>query len=243
MKSNALAWVILLLLARAAMAAPPPPDLKLGVPFAGPMALTVLDARPDVVNGRRKETFLGFGRTFYGLPFPYHTRSKKPFAQDLAALLSQALKQGQTPAKVVVASPAAGHQAAIEPLGKSGAERLILLEIRDWWSDTLFRTDLHYDLLLTIFDAQGRELASSSASGEDGLGGHGTNQQPLIDAATRRILETLFADKAVSAAFQTDAAPTAKAASCTVDQVLKMKEAGLSQEQIEAACGAVSGKP
>jgi hypothetical protein len=34
----------------------------------------------------------------------------------------------------------------------------------------------------------------------------------------------------------------AKAASCTVEQVLKMKEAGLAQEQIEAACGAVSGK-
>jgi hypothetical protein len=107
----------------------------------------------------------------------------------------------------------------------------------------MLRTDLHYDLLLTILDAQGRELGSSSASGEDGLGGHGANQRPLIDTATRRILETLFADKAVSAAFQADAAPTAKAASCTVDQVLKMKEAGLSQEQIEAACGAVSGKP
>lgn len=243
MKSNALAWTILLLLARAAAAAPPPPDFQLSVPFQGPMALAVLDARPDVVNGRRKETFIGFTRTFYGLPFPYHTRSKKPFAQDLAALLSQALKQGQIPAKVVVASPAAGRQAAIEALGKSGAERLILLEIRDWWSDTMLRTDLHYDLLLTILDAQGRELGSSSASGEDGLGGHGAGQQRLIDDATRRILESLFADKAVSAAFGADAAPSTKAASCTVEQVLKMKEAGLSQEQIETACGAVSGKP
>lgn len=243
MKLSALAWAILLLLARAAMAAPPPPDFQLRVPFQGSMALTVLDARPDVVNSRRKETFIGFTRTFYGLPFPYHTRSKKPFAQDLSALLGQALEQGQTPAKIVMASPAAGRQAAIEALGKSGAERLILLEIRDWWSDTMLRTDLHYDLLLTILDAQGRELGSSSASGEDALGGHGTNQQRLIDTATRRILETLFADKAVSAAFQVDAAPAAKAASCTVEQVLKMKEAGLSQEQIEAACGAVSDKP
>jgi len=243
MKSSALAWVILLLLARAAMAAPPPPDFPLRVPFQGSMALAVLDARPDIVNGRRKETFIGFTRTFYGLPFPYHTRSKKPFAQDLAALLGQALEQGQTPAKIVVTSPTAGRQAAIEALGKSGAERLILLEIRDWWSDTMLRTDLHYDLQLTILDAQGRELGSSTASGEDALGGHGTNQQRLLDTATRRILETLFADKTVSAAFQTDAAPAAKAASCTVEQVLKMKEAGLSQEQIEAACGAVSGKP
>jgi hypothetical protein len=47
----------------------PPPDLKLSMLFKGPLALAVLDARPDVV--------------------------------------------------------------------KSGAERLILLEIRDWWSDTM----------------------------------------------------------------------------------------------------------
>jgi len=242
MKPNALIWTMLLVLARVAVATPPRPDLKLSVPFKGPTALAVLDARPDVVNGRRKETFIGFTRTFYGLPLPYHTRSKKPFAQDLSALVSQALTLGETPAKAIVVSPPAGRQAAIDALRKSGAERLILLEIRDWWSDTMLRTDLHYDLLLTVLDAQGRELGSSSAKGDDGLGGHGTNQQRTIDAATRRILESLFTDQAVSAAFGADAAPAAKAARCTVEQVLKMKEAGLAQDQIEAACGGVSGK-
>lgn len=240
MKSNAYVCMMILALARAAVAAPPPPDLKLSVPFKGPMALAVLDARPDVVNGRRKETFIGLTRTFYGLPLPYHTRSKKPFAQDLSALISQALELGQTPAKAIVVSPPAGRQAAIDALLKSGAERLILLEIRDWWSDTMLRTDLHYDLLLTILDAQGRELGSSSAVGNDELG---KGQQRAITIATQRILETLFMGGTVNAAFAPDAAPAAKAAGCTVEQVLKMKEAGLAQEQIEAACGVVTGKP
>jgi hypothetical protein len=239
MKPNALIWTMLLALARAAGATPPPPDLKLSVPFEGRMALAVLDARPDVVNGRRKETFIGFTRTFYGLPLPYHTRSKKPFAQDLSDLVGQALKLGQTPAKAIVVSPPAGRQAAIEALRKSGAERLILLEIREWWSDTMLRTDLHYDLLLTVLDAQGRELGSSSAIGNDELG---KGQQRAIMVATHRILENLFAGEAVNASFVPDATPAAKAASCTIEQILKMKEAGLAQEQIEAACGAVSGK-
>jgi hypothetical protein len=48
---------------------------------------------------------------------------------------------------------------------------------------------------------------------------------------------TLITDKTVTTAFSPDAQPTAKQASCTVDQIVKMKEAGLSKEQIEAAYG------
>ncbi len=236
MKPVALVWMILFVFVGAAVAAPPPPDLKLSVPFEGPMALAVLDARPDVVSGERKETFIGFTRSLYGVPFSYHTRSKKPFAQDLSDLVSRALKQGKTPAEVIVVSPFGGRQTAIDALRKSGAERLIFLEIRDWWSDTLIHTDLHYDLLLTILNAQGQELGSNGATGHEELG---RGQQRLLAAATNRILETLFTGEKVIAAFAPEAASATQQASCTVEQVLKMKEAGLSQEQIEAACGSV----
>lgn len=239
MKPITLVWTMLLFVAGAAAAAPPPPDLTLSVPFKGAMALAVLDARPDIVSGERKETYIGFTRSLYGVPFPYHTRSKKPFAQDLSDLVSRALQQGKTPAEAIVASPFKGRQAAIDALRKSGAERLILLEIRDWWSDTLIRTDLHYDLLLTVLDTQGQELGSNVAIGHEELG---RGQQRVIAAATNRILETLFAGEAVIASFAPEAAPVTKEKTCTVEQILKMKDAGLSQEQIEAACGTVSRK-
>lgn len=232
---------MLLVSVGATMAAPPAPDPKLSVPFAGSIALAVLDARPDVVSGDRKETYIGFTRTFYGVPVSYHTRSKKPFAQDLSALVSRALTQGGTRAEAITVSPYRGRQAAIDALRKSGAERLILLEIRDWWSETLIRTDLHYDLLLTVFNAQGQELGSNVSIGHDELG---PGQQRVIAAATNRILETLFAGETVIASFAPDAAPpVADEMACTVEQVLKMKEAGLSQAQIEAACSSVSSRP
>ena len=45
----------------AAVAAPPAPKpLEITLPYEGPVAVAVLDARPDVVNGERKETFIGF---------------------------------------------------------------------------------------------------------------------------------------------------------------------------------------
>lgn len=205
------------------------------------MALAVQDARPDVVNGERKDTFIGFRRSLYGIPYPAHTESRKPFAQDLSNLLIRALKLGKTPAEAVGVSPFGGRPAAIEALRKSGAERLLLIEIRDWWSDTLIHTDLHYDLKLTVFNAQGEELGSSSVIGHDELGKRQRPERRDVATATNDILETLFAADAVIAAFSPDAAPAATAASCTVEQILKMKEAGLAKEQIEAACGSVSG--
>jgi hypothetical protein len=241
-KPTALVCTMLLVFAGAALAAPAQPVLKLSVPFEGPMALAVLDARPDVVSGERKETFVGFTRSLYGIPYPAHTQSKKPFAQDLSNLVNRALKLGKTPAESIVVSPFGGRQAALDALRKSGAERLLLVEIRDWWSDTLIHTDLHYDLLLTVFNAEGQELGSTTVVGHDELGKRQRPERRDITIATNNILETLFAAETVIASFSPEAAPAAKAAGCTVEQVLKMKEAGLTQEQIEAACGPVAGR-
>lgn len=240
MKRIASFWVGTMLLTAHLLAAPSPPaPLKISVPFSGSVALSVLDSRPDVVSGERKETFVGFTRSLYGIPYPAHTQSKKPFAQDLAALTRRALKSGGVTALVVAATPYEGREKAIQALQKSGAERLILIELRDWWSDTLIHTDLHYDLLLTVFNGSGQELGSSSVIGHDEIGRRQRPQRRDVATATDDILTTLFQADAVLGSFAADASPKEEVAKCTVEQVLKMKDAGLTQEQIEAACGAV----
>lgn len=224
----------------AAAARPAPVPLKISLPFEGSVAVAVLDARPDVANGERKETFVGLSRSLYGIPYPAHTQSKKPFAQDLSGLVIRALKLGGAQVQAVTTSPFKGRQGAIEALQASGAERLILLEIRDWWSDTLVHTDLHHEVVLTVLSSQGQELGSTSSLGHDELGKRQRPERRNVSAATDDILKTLFMADAVVASFSPDATPVAKSASCTVEQILKMKEAGLTQEQIEAACGSGS---
>jgi hypothetical protein len=238
MKRIAFVWLALFVFAGFAVAAPPPPKpLKISVPFEGSIAVGVLDSRPDVVNGERKETFIGLSRSLYGIPYPAHTQSKKPFAQDLANIVTRALKLGGITTQSINLSPFGGRQGALQALQKTGAERLILIELRDWWSDTLIHTDLHYDLSLTVLNPQGQELGSSAITGHDELGKRQRPERRDVATATNDIFATLFVADAVLAAFSPDASPAVKAASCTVEQILKMKEAGLAQEQIEAACG------
>ena len=201
-----------------------------------------MDARPDVVNGERKETFIGFTRSLYGIPYSAHTASKKPLAQDLSELVTRALKLGGTPVQAVSASPFKGREGAIKTLQASGADRLILIEIRDWWSDTLIHTDLHYDLVLTVLNTQGQELGSNTTTGHDELGRRQRPERRDVLTATNDIFTTLLTADKVLASFSPDATPPAKATACTVEQILKMKEAGLAEEQIKAACGTVEAE-
>ncbi len=241
MKRILFALILLMLPLGSILAATPPPILRLSLPFHGPAALAVLDARSDVLSGDRKETFVGLSRSLYGIPYPAYTKSKQPLVHDLSDLVSRAFKLGGTPVKVVSPTPFKHREGALKELQATGAERLILIEVRDWWTDTLIHTDLHYDLLLTVFNAQGQELGSSVLAGHDELGKRQRPERRDEMTAVNDIFTTLFTDSTVVAAFSPDAQPAAKKASCTVDQIVKMKEAGLSKEQIEAACGGGGG--
>jgi len=228
-----------------AIATPPPTvPLKITVPIQGSLAIAVLDSRPDVVSGERQENFIGLSRSLYGIPYPAHTPSKKPFATELANLAARALKLGGTPPQVVTVSPYSGRQRAIEALKSTSADRLLLIELRDWWSDTLIHTDLNYDLSLTVLNGQGQELGSTSLIGHDSVGRRERPERRDIPTATNDILSSLFGAKPISDAFASTATPvTPPSPTCSVDQILKMKEAGLTQEQIEAACNSGAAKP
>lgn len=235
----------LTLVASIVSAAPPPAaPLKITVPAQGSLAIAVLDSRPDVVSGERKETFIGLRRSLYGIPYPEQTASKKPFATELANLAARGLKAGGTPPQVITVSPFYGRQRAIEALKATSADRQVLIELRDWWSDILIHTDLNYDLSLTVFNNEGQELGSISLIGHDSIGKRERPERRDLPSATNDILTSLFGAKAIVDAFASTAAPAASSSQgCTVDQILKMKNAGLSQEQIEAACGASAAKP
>lgn len=223
----------------AATAAPPVfKPFRLELPTEESVALAVLDSRPDVLSGERRESFSGFSRSLYGIPYPDHVPRKKPLADHVADHLARAFQIGRAPVQIVKVSPFEGPAGAVEALRSSSATRLLLLEIKDWWSDTLIHTDLHHDLKLSIFNEEGQELGVANSVGHDELGKENRPERRDFMTAANDILSSLFAAESVVRAFSPDAVPAAgQPATCTVDQILKMKEAGLTQEQIEAACG------
>jgi hypothetical protein len=212
---------------------------KIPLQFAGQgsVAVGVKDSRPEVVGGDRKETFVGLQRSLYGIPFAVQTQSHKPFAQDLTDMIVSSLRSKSVQAQGVALSAFKPTEEAITTLRAAGAARLLLFELTEWYGDTYSNTTLHYNLTLTVLDDQGRALGKSSASGEDDIGGKKRPERKTLQAATVDIIQGLLSAREVVAALSSDARPQAGAQRCTVDQVLKMRESGLAEEQIKAACG------
>jgi len=136
-----------------------------------PTAVAVLDQRPYILSGDKRENFVGLSRNGYGMPFDVKTRAGTPMAADMSAGITRALEENGQPAKSVIVPPAEGVEGAKTRLRSSGAERQLLFTLREWKTDTLEHTGLWFDVTLDVFDATGEILASKHISGKEISGG------------------------------------------------------------------------
>jgi hypothetical protein len=214
-----------------------PAKLALDYAGQGAVAVGVKDSRSEVVGGDRKETFVGLQRSLYGIPFAVQTESGKPFARDLGEMIGRGLKQKGVQAQIVPLSPYKSREEAVKELTATKNPRLLLFELKEWYGDTYMSTTLHYDLSLTVLDSEGRELGKSSSAGEDEVGRKQRPERKTIQDATADIIQHLLSAREVMAGLSSEARPKDSEKRCTVEQILKMRESGLAEEQIKAACG------
>src|SRR6185503_8763370 len=77
-----------------------------------PTAVAVLDQRPYILSGDKRENFVGLSRNGYGMPFDVKTRAGTPMAADMSAGITRALEENGQPAKSVIVPPAEGVEGA-----------------------------------------------------------------------------------------------------------------------------------
>lgn len=165
------------------------------------VAIAAQDARPYVLNKEKTPDFVGLSRGGFGNPFDVTTESGRALAEDFAAAISASLaRRGFKSTTVNVAASTA--QPDVRALAaQAGAERLALLAIHEWKSDTFQNTALLYELVLRVFDASGNELAMNRIAGRDNLGGSLMNPpahaRGAVPEAFRRKLAELFGTETV----------------------------------------------
>lgn len=139
---------------------------------AGPgwIAVAVQDHRREVVSGDKEETFVGFSRGGYGNKFDIVTVSGRTLAADFADTICHGLIAKQYRVTYVQTSPRQAPQEVVSALARTGAPRLLVVEIREWKSDTYNSTDLEYDVAANVLDNRGTQLAVAAVRGEDALG-------------------------------------------------------------------------
>ena len=180
------------------------PDLALQTSRS--IVVAAQDMRPYVISGEKVPNYVGTQRGGFGNPFNVGTESGRPLADDFGNAISSALaRRGLRSTMVSVA--ASGTPPDVRTLAtRAGAERVALVQIVDWKSDTYMVVTLRYDVTLRVFDASGKQLATSRVSGGDNLGGSAwdppRHARAAVPAAYRKKLEELFSAQDVVRALQ-----------------------------------------
>jgi len=173
-----------------------------GLSSNGAVTVAVQDERPYVLSGGKSERFVGLMRGGFGNPFDVNTSSGGPLANEIRDAIVRAMKARGIDARPVRAQPGDSMVAVKHRLESPKPHRAVLVLLREWKSDTMMSTDLHYDVSLMVFDESGAELASSSIKGMDNLGSLGLSPNEGISRASAKKLDTLFDDERVIAALK-----------------------------------------
>jgi len=180
------------------------PELK--YPVRGKVAVAVQDQRKDVVSGTRPESYVGWSRGGYGNPFDVTTESGQPLAKEFQTSIAAALTRAGAQVVRVDVRPAAAPAEARKQLAATGADKAVLLVLRDWHVDTYFNVNLDHDVSLTVLGRRGQVLATKELTGSDRIGTGLVDPYAVaresVPPAYRRKLEQLLADPAVVAALR-----------------------------------------
>lgn len=173
-------------------------------------ATTVLvatrDRRRYVTGGSKRVDFVGVLKGGFGNPFDVKNAGGSALADTFSEVASRSLKAKGFAASSVVTSPQEPPDQLKQRLLAESAERVILIDLDEWRSETMARVGMHYDVTLTVMDKQGTVLAKSRIEGKDVLGGSFWNPAGLakkkVPAAFKDHLEQLLNDSAIVAALQ-----------------------------------------
>jgi len=180
------------------------PELKYKVP--GTVAVAVQDQRPYVVTGTKTEDFVGVQRGGYGNPFDVVTESGRPLAQEVQNSIAGALTRAGAKVVRVEAKPTTPQVEVRKQLVATGANKSVLVTLRDWRVDSYVNVNLDHDVTLVVLGPGGQVLAMRELKGADRIGSSALNPVAASIEAVRpayqRKLEDLLATPAVANALR-----------------------------------------
>ena len=180
-----------------------PLDLRVSTP--APVAVATLDNRPYVVNGQKPANFVGLSRGGFGNPFDVTTQSGQPLASDISGSIVASMKGKGVDAKVVELKPGTPESEALSQLRAAGAQKSVLLTLREWKSDALVNIGFGYDMDLRVLDRNGKVLASKAERGNENLGpgeAFSPGGAARVVPRYKSMMEFYFQDKDVARALQ-----------------------------------------
>lgn len=152
-------------------------EVPLALPAGPAVAIAVIDARPYVLDGDESPRFVGTTARRGRGGVEVTTRSERPLADVLAEALARAFERQGLAAAAVPRPPGADEPemlaGTLAALADTGAERLLVLRLREWRTDAQVRVTARWELEATVHDRAGRVLGRRTTRGTERIGTRG----------------------------------------------------------------------
>ncbi len=162
------------------------------------VSVGVHDQRPYVINGEKSPNYTGTVRALLGNPWNVNTESDKPLSDDIASAVVSGFMRVGIQATSVPIPFSDDLQSAIGKVKQIGAERILIITLHEWRSDSYRNAGFFIDAVLRVYDREGKELASRSVSHKSRGSGDGSVDS-VYDAA-RLYLNLLLNDPKIKLA-------------------------------------------
>ncbi len=166
------------------------------------LVLSVKESRPYVLSGDKSPDFVGIQRGGFGNPFNVRTASGMP----LTEAMSDAIRDGLEHAgyKVYQSQNDDVTQLVSIASGK-GADRVVVLDVKDWKSDMYASITMHVNLVLSIYDLEANILAENIVQFVNSIGRSQLGEQSnsvVVTAEFKKQIKHLFNNDDVRQALQ-----------------------------------------
>jgi hypothetical protein len=145
-------------------------DLNLMVTGSSSILLAVHDLRNEVISTGKAPDFVGYMRSGVGIPYNIGTKSKRPLADDMAETVSKALTKRGFKVTVVPAPASETHEQLVPRLKAMNAGMPVVLHLSEWHSDSYQAVWYNYNVILQVYDNEGKFLGQKVIQGKEHVG-------------------------------------------------------------------------
>lgn len=169
------------------------------------VVVATIDQRAYVQNGEKSPSYIGTLRGGYGNAFDVKTESDKPFSDDVTRVVCKSLRLNGFNANPIFVKLSDSEKGIIDVFRNKNVDRLVIVTINEWYSDTYNSTYLTYELVVKVMDNQAQVLGQAIAKGkEEGLGGgpFPDDARKAALGAYKKYLESLLNNSSVIAGLE-----------------------------------------
>jgi hypothetical protein len=136
------------------------------------VAVAVLDERPYILNKEKDPSYVGIMRGGYGNPFNMWTESGAPLADDMLTTVTDSLSARGFAVMPLKTTTMDSPNSVIAKFSASGADRLILMEVKEWQSDylpkafTSERSHLFLNVEVAVFNRNQKNIEKKNLQEE-----------------------------------------------------------------------------